>query len=83
MTMDYPTDFLWMMAEELDIAKQQNEPLNSHHEAFAVIMEELDEYWDQVRLKPSRRNPEQMRDKLVQCATMCWRAALDLKLTTH
>ncbi len=57
-------------------------PINSSHEAYAVILEELDEFWDIVKgprdIKGKDR--EKALKELVQIAAMCWRAAVDLDL---
>ncbi len=54
--------------------------LNSAHEAYAVILEELDEFWEQVRMKREVRDPAAMLTELVQIAAMAQRAAEDLGL---
>lgn len=53
-------------------------PLRGTHEAYAVLLEEVDEFWDEVR----KRNPDktQMRLELIQIAAMACRTILDLKL---
>jgi hypothetical protein len=51
--------------------------LNSHHEAYSVILEELDEYWEEVRKRRTLRDPNAMYLELVQIAAMAARAAVD------
>ena len=68
------------VAQELRLARQKHRPLNSAHEAYAVILEELDEFWEQVRLKREDREPIVMLVELVQIATMAQRAAEDLRV---
>lgn len=72
--------FFLEMVEALYLAQLNHKPLNSAHEVYAVILEELDEFWDQVRLKPENRSTIAMRKELVQIATMCWRTVKDLEL---
>lgn len=55
-------------------------PFHSAHEAYAVILEELEEFWDEVRQKAAQRSPEAMRAELVQVAAMCLRTVIDLGL---
>ena len=43
------TDFLEDVAEELRRARRKHAPMHSLHEAYAVILEEMDEFWDEVR----------------------------------
>jgi len=54
--------------------------MHSLHEAYAVILEEVDELWGEVRKKQADRDPRVVRGELVQIAAMCWRAARDLGL---
>ncbi len=68
------------IADEVMRARRSHEPLNSAHEAYSVILEELDEFWDEVKRKRADRNPEAMLKELIQCGAMCVRAASDLKL---
>jgi hypothetical protein len=54
--------------------------MNSLHEAYSVILEELDELWEQVRLKREERHRGQIYRELVQISAMAERAATDLNL---
>lgn len=49
----------------------------SLHESYAIILEEIDEFWDEVKLKASQRSPERLLVELVQVAAMAQRAAED------
>ena len=53
-------------------------PINSAHEGYAVILEELDELWDQVKLKRGDRDADAMRRELIQTAAMCLRTIRDV-----
>lgn len=48
---------------------------NSLHEAYAVMYEEVDEFWEIVRMKRSKRDPKKIREELVQIAACCMKAA--------
>lgn len=61
-------------------AVKANDRFNSSHEAYAVILEEVDELWDEIRKKPSERSRDNMLTELVQIAAMCRRMAVDLNL---
>jgi hypothetical protein len=66
---------------ESELAKARTKhPGNIHnpHEAFGVIYEELDEFWDEIRAQA--HDPDRMLKELVQTAAMCARAAEDLNL---
>ncbi len=70
--------FLEMVAIELKRATAIHGDMASHHEAYAVIQEELDEYWEMVKLKSSQRDKSAMLTELVQIAAMCNKAAKSL-----
>lgn len=72
--------FLLDVAAEYYRAVKQHAPLNSAHEAYAVILEELDEYKAEVWKKREQRDKHAMRAELVQLAAMCMRAVEDLGL---
>jgi predicted acylesterase/phospholipase RssA len=68
-------------------ARQLHRGMNSLHESYAVILEELDEFWEQVKVNPKKLSPEaqqvrmeELRKELIQTAAMCVRSILDLKL---
>ena len=42
------------VVEELQEAESKFGPFNSSHEGYAVILEELDELWEVVRLNPKK-----------------------------
>jgi hypothetical protein len=74
------TVILAEIEHELWDAEAAHASMNSAHEAFAVILEELDEFWEEVRKKRSERLNTKMRDELVQTAAMCVRAIRDLNM---
>jgi hypothetical protein len=69
------------VGRELNRARQKH-PVGMHsaHEAHSVILEELEEFWDQVKLQTNQRDPKEMRKELIQTAAMALRAIQDLKL---
>lgn len=71
-------DFHALQAQELIEARTKHpKKFGSFHEAYAVILEEVDEFWDNVR----KDAVEDMLAELVQVAAMAQRAAEDLGLT--
>ncbi len=68
------------VGSEVKRAMDLHAPLNSAHEAYAVILEELDEFKEEVFLRREKRSPERMKKELIQTAAMCIRAINDLKL---
>ena len=73
-------EFLLRVAAEHERATRLHASLNSAHEAYAVILEELDEFWEEVRKQRANRNLDAMGTELVQIAAMCCRAYYDLGL---
>jgi hypothetical protein len=75
------------IAGEVRRAVQLHKGMNSLHESYAVILEELDEFWEQVKRNPKKLSPDEqdlrmceIRNELIQTAAMCVRTIVDLKL---
>jgi nucleoside phosphorylase len=66
------------VADELQEARAKFGPMASTHEAYAVIKEEFDEFWEELRKK--RPDRENLRMELIQVAAMAIRAAVDCGL---
>lgn len=69
---------LGLIRAELNSANDKFDPFNSAHEGWAVLKEEVDELWVEVKKKQSMRSPELMRSEAVQIAAMAIRFALDI-----
>lgn len=69
------------VAVELERAMRLFPAMNSPHEAKAVIEEEFDEYWDEVKMhntsKPDRDTRVRQREELIQLAAMAIRAIIE------
>jgi len=72
--------FVKKVKEEIKKARNGHKNMTSAHEAYAVILEELDEFKIEVFKKEKSRNKQNMLDELVQLGAMAQRAAEDLKL---
>lgn len=72
----FTEDVLW----EVATARSNYPPIASLHEGFAIILEEVDEFWDEVKKKPKKRDRASLYNELVQIAAMCQRTAEDLQL---
>ncbi len=59
-----------LVDEVLDKAKDLSE-INSLHEGYAILLEEVDEFWDEVKKKPKNRDKKKLIEEIVQCAACC------------
>lgn len=55
--------------------------MRSAHEGYAILYEEVDELWDEVRAKQGDRSPAKMLAELVQIGAMAQRMAEDVVLS--
>ncbi len=66
-----------LMKAELTKARNKFPAFHSNHEGYAVLREELDELWDEVKAsKPFEANAR-MRKEAVQVAAMALRFLID------
>lgn len=75
------------VAREVNRASGLHKGIVSLHEAKAVIEEELEEFWELVKVNPGKLSPTEQKtrmvkihEELIQTAAMCVRAIADLKL---
>jgi hypothetical protein len=66
--------FLSQVIEELRSAQAKFGPHRGPHETYAVLLEELDEFWDEVKAN----NRVLAHKELIQLAAMAFRAAIDV-----
>lgn len=66
------------ISDEADRADAEHGSYNSAHEGYAVLIEEVDELWDEVRKKDLHRSKERMREECIQIAAVAMRFARDL-----
>lgn len=66
------------LSEEIRQATTNWPPMNSAHEGYAVLLEELDELWDHVKTNQKRRDLKAMRKEAIQVAAMAVRFAHDV-----
>lgn len=77
-------NFTHLVATELAHARRLHPtPMHSLHEGYAVIKEELEEFWGEVKLKRSQRSKRRMLAEITQVAAMCQRIAEDLHIMDH
>jgi NTP pyrophosphatase (non-canonical NTP hydrolase) len=46
---------------------------NSVHEGYAVLLEEVEELWDEIKKSPKKRDLNKIREEAVQVAAMALR----------
>jgi hypothetical protein len=51
---------------------------HSAHEGYAVLLEEVEELWDEVKKSPKKRDPAAMREEAIQVAAMALRFLVDV-----
>ena len=68
-----------MIEEETENRMDQHRPMAGAHEGYGLILEELDELWDEVRLR-KKDDPrlDQMRLEAIQVAAMLVRFIVDV-----
>jgi hypothetical protein len=64
------------LSQELLKAQEKHAKMHGPHEGYAVILEELDELWDEVRAQ--RPDKERMTKEALQVAAMGLRFILDV-----
>jgi hypothetical protein len=72
--------FLDLVAAELKKARDNFPPMNNEHEGYAVLLEEVDEFWDWVKQNQAIRSKSHGLSELVQVAAMACRIAEDCNL---
>jgi hypothetical protein len=67
-------NILLEIKNEYERAKQKyKRPFSSHHEAYAVILEELDELWDEIKKKEEQYDLIKQRKEAIQIGAMILR----------
>jgi hypothetical protein len=70
--------FMVDVRTEIEWARERYSNVSSLHEGYSVILEELDEFWEEVKKKPQARTASAMHKELVQVAAMAMRTASDV-----
>ena len=70
-------DAICLIVQEHERAISLFPPFRSEHEGYAIILEKLDELWDEVK-KKKPRDKHLMRKEAIQVAAMATRFLIDL-----
>lgn len=62
---------------ELDAALAAYPAFHTPHEGYAVLLEEVDELWEEVKKRPASRDTDAMRREAIQVAAMAIRFVLE------
>ena len=80
MTAEEVEDVCIEVRDEVIRATSHHGPMTSAHEGYAVLLEEVDELWEEVKKNP-RKHPEtfaKRREEAIQIAAMAVRFVLDV-----
>ncbi len=69
---------LEQVVADLNDAQAQFPTMHSAHQAYAVLLEEVDELWAEVKRKPGLREPFELRREASQIAATALRIMIDL-----
>ncbi|MFQ5949669.1 MAG: hypothetical protein ACE5J1_03160 [Nitrospiria bacterium] len=69
-----------LIIEEFVNAAAEYPPFNSSHEGFAILNEEVDELWDEVKKKKKFRSNDYMKKEAIQVGAMAIRFIVDVCL---
>ena len=72
------TQMIVRVIEEYSKAAEKFPKFKSPHEGYAIIKEELDELWDEVKKQHDLRTNKQMYKEAKQVAAMALRFMIDL-----
>lgn len=67
-----------LVKQEVERCRAKFKKADSWHYIYGVLMEEVDELWDEIKKKPAKRDLDNMLHELVQIAGCCQLAAEDL-----
>lgn len=70
--------FTKLVEAELARARKNHGQQASYHEGYAILLEEVDELWDEVRKKASHRSHADTLIELVQVAVCAQKMAEDV-----
>lgn len=53
-------------------------PFSSLHEGYAILLEEVEELWDEIKKSPRKRDAAKIKEEATQVAAMATRFLVDL-----
>ena len=73
-----PEKAIKSMTDEFRRAQDLFPKFHSNHEGYAVIKEEMDELWDEIKKEKGTKGNEAMKKELIQVGAMVLRFLNDL-----
>jgi hypothetical protein len=64
--------------DELLQAQQNYPTFNTAHEGYAILLEEVEELWEEIKHRPRTRSISRMRAEAIQIAAMAIRFMVDV-----
>tara|TARA_Y100000310_G_scaffold331814_1_gene406118 strand:- start:16 stop:255 length:240 start_codon:yes stop_codon:yes gene_type:complete len=65
--------------KEIASGLEANGSFHSLHEAHSILLEEVEEFWDDVKMKASERDLNNTYNELIQIAAVALRTAEQIK----
>lgn len=73
-----PNNAIEEIKKEIESAQSKYPALHSNHEAYAVILEEMDELWDEIKKSKDVKGNGRIKSELIQVGAMVLRYLNDL-----
>lgn len=67
-----------LVNKELTNVRKKHGPQRNCHEGYAILLEEVDELWEEVRKKQKLRDPKRLLAELVQIGSCAQKMAEDV-----
>lgn len=75
---EFNLTLLWEIEQELQRAKRRfPDKINSLHEGYAIILEEFEEFWDEIKKKENERSVDRLRTEGIHVIAMLIRTLQD------
>lgn len=69
-----------LVLQELGRAKAEYPKMTSLHEGYAILLEEVEELWAEIKKKPSERSKSQILQESIQVGAMIQRLVEDCEV---
>lgn len=73
-----PEKAVELICREYQLATNKFSPFVSAHEGYAILLEEVDELWEEVKKSPKKRDNAKLIDEAKQVGAMALRFLVDV-----